>query len=141
MTLSLAGSVFVGTSSAAAAAPAVKVAKVYYNSPGTDTRANTSLNAEYVTLTNTTSTAQALTRWTLRDRQNHVFTFPTFTLAPRASVTVRTGKGSNTSTNRYWNQTNYIWNNDTDAATLKNASGTTVHTCAYSSATMASKSC
>jgi hypothetical protein len=30
------------------AAPAVKIIKVYYDSPGTDTRTNTSINGEYV---------------------------------------------------------------------------------------------
>ena len=40
---------------AQAATPAVQITKVYYNSPGTDTGSNTSLNAEWVRLTNTRS--------------------------------------------------------------------------------------
>jgi hypothetical protein len=47
-------------------------------------------------------------------------------------VTVHTGRGSATSTHRYYNKTWYVWNNTGDTAYLKNASGTTVDTCAWS---------
>jgi hypothetical protein len=38
-----------------AAAGSVHLAKIYYDSPGTDRGSNTSLNAEYVQITNSTA--------------------------------------------------------------------------------------
>ncbi|MET0419549.1 MAG: lamin tail domain-containing protein, partial [Actinoplanes sp.] len=60
---------------AQAATPAVQITKVYYNSPGTDNRSNSSLNAEYVRLTNRRSSTVNLKSWTLRDKSRHVYTF------------------------------------------------------------------
>ena len=48
----------------AEAASAIKITKVYYNSPGSDYGSNTSLNAEWVRITNTGTTWRALTGWT-----------------------------------------------------------------------------
>ena len=50
----------------------------------------------------------------------------------KSVVTVHTGKGTASSTHRYYNKTWYVWNNSGDTAYLKNASGTTVDTCAWS---------
>jgi len=77
------------------ASSAVRFGKIQYNSPGSDTGSNSSLNAEYVTVTNHAATKRKLTGWTLRDASHHVFHFPTFSLASGASVRVHTGKGSN----------------------------------------------
>lgn len=89
-------------SSEAASTPAVKISYVFFDSPGADKGGNTSLNAEYVRLTNTTGTARSLKGWTLRDRSGHVHTFGAFTLKARATVTVHTGKGTATSAHRYY---------------------------------------
>lgn len=123
-----------------AAAGSVHFSMVYYNSPGSDRGGNTSLNAEWVRVKNTTSKTTTLTGWTIRDRSTHVYRFPTFTLKPGRSVTLHTGKGRNTSTDLYWNQSWYVWNNDGDKATLKNASGATKDTCSWSGGG-ASKTC
>ena len=53
--LLLGGSLLVAPS--ASAAPAVKIYFVYFDSPGSDTGSNSSLNAEYVTIKNTSSTS------------------------------------------------------------------------------------
>ena len=53
---------------------------------------------------------------------------------------MRTGKGTASSYNRYYNFTWYVWNNGGDTAYLKNASGTLVHKCTWTSAG-SSKSC
>lgn len=104
------------------------------NSPGSDRGANSSLNAEWVRLTDSSRTvAYTLTGWTVRDRANHVYTFGSFTLKPGASVTLHTGKGTNSSTNRYWGQGWYVWNNTGDEAFLKNRSGATQDTCTWGS--------
>lgn len=125
----------------AEATPVLKIVKVYYNSPGSDTRTNTSINGEYVVIKNMTGTRRSLYRFTVRDLQSHVYTFGTFYLGAYASVTLHTGKGTNTSAHRYWGLSSYVWNNDTDRATLKNASGTTVHYCSYNSTAVAYKNC
>ena len=116
---------------AAAAVSPVRISKVFYDPAGTDTRTNAHLNLEYVVITNTSAKTQPLTRWTLRDAQNHVFTFPAFTLGAGRSVTVHTGKGTASSAHRYFNSGNYIWNNTADTAVLKNAANATMSTCAW----------
>jgi hypothetical protein len=113
------------------AASPVLIGKTQYDSPGSDTRSTTSLNAEYVTLRNTTSTARSLKGWTLRDAQAHVYTFPAFTLGAGKSVIVHTGRGTNSAAHLYWGQTNYIWNNGGDTATLKSPTGTTMDSCRW----------
>ncbi|MFN2537747.1 MAG: lamin tail domain-containing protein, partial [Mycobacteriales bacterium] len=99
---------------AASAASTVLIGKTYYDSPGSDTRTNTSLNAEWVTIKNVSSTARSLQGWTLRDASGHVYTFGTFTLGGGKSVVIHTGKGTNTTTHRYWGSGSYIWNNTGD---------------------------
>jgi hypothetical protein len=115
-----------------AVTPAIQITLAYYNSPGSDTGSNTSLNAEYVRLTNKRSYSINLKYWTLRDLQGHVYTFAgDFRLAPGASVYVHTGKGTNTNTHRYWGKSWYVWNNTGDKATVRNAAGTTIDTCSW----------
>ncbi|MFI7021135.1 lamin tail domain-containing protein [Micromonospora sp. NPDC049900] len=118
---------------AQAATPAIEITKVYYDSPGTDTRSNASLNAEYVKLTNRRARTINLKNWTLRDKANHVYTFTgDVKLAKGKSVVIRTGKGKNTAKNRYWGSGNYVWNNTGDTAYLRNASGKLIDKCAWS---------
>lgn len=119
----------------AEAASPVVITRVYVNSPGSDNGSNSSLNAEYVQIKNTASTAKSLSGWTVRDESNHVYTFGTFTLKPGATVTLRSGTGTNTSTTRYWQKTWYVWNNSGgDSARLRNASGTAIDSCAWKTA-------
>jgi len=115
------------------AAPGVNIYRVYYDSPGSDTGSNTSLNAEYVTLKNYGTTTKTLTGWTIRDAANHVYTFGSSTLAGGATVTVHTGSGTNTSSHRYWSSGAYIWNNTGDTAYLRRADGTTADECSFGS--------
>jgi Lamin Tail Domain len=116
------------------ASAAVKITKIYFDSPGSDTGSNSSLNAEWIKLRNFGSRTRKLTDWTIRDSSAHVYTFGTFRLGPGDSVRVHTGKGTNTATNRYWRSDAYIWNNDGDTATLKKPGGTVVDRCSYSGA-------
>ena len=129
-------------SPAEAANPTLHFSQAYFDSPGSDTGSNTSLNAEWVRVKNSSSTATyTLTSWTIRDASAHVYKFPTFHLKPGASVTLHTGKGTNTGSNLYWGRSGYIWNNTGDTATLKNSSGTTKDTCSWTSANDPSKTC
>jgi len=123
------------------AASAIQFGKIQYNSPGTDRATNTSVNGEYVTIKNTGRTAQSLTGWTVRDAQSHVYKFGTFTLGAGRSVVVHTGKGTNSSTTRYWGQGYHVWNNTGDKAYLRTAAGTGMDYCAWSSSGPGYKIC
>jgi len=117
---------------AQAATSPVVIHEIYYNSPGKDTGSKTSLNAEWVQLRNRTSRTITLTHWTLRDRAGHVYTFGTYRIKAGGSVKIHTGSGTSTQMNRFWGHGWYIWNNNGDGATLKNASGTVKSRCSYS---------
>ncbi|MFF9064810.1 lamin tail domain-containing protein [Streptomyces sp. NPDC014891] len=125
----------------AQAAGSVHLYKIYYDSPGTDHRSNTSLNAEYVQIRNTTSAAVNLRGWTLTDAANHKYTFGNFVLGKGKIVTVRTGRGTNSAANVYQNRSAYVWNNDRDTATLKKSNGARVDTCSYNSTRVDYKWC
>ena len=117
-----------------AANPTLHFSAAVPNSPGSDTRSNTSLNGEWVRLTNSsTTTSYAIKGWTIRDRSSHVYTFGGFTLRPRTSVTLHTGKGTNTSTNLYWGKAAYVWNNTGDGAYLRDSRGTAKDSCSWGS--------
>jgi lamin tail-like protein len=127
----LAGVVLATT--AEAATPPVSFTQVFYDSPGSDNRSATSLNQEFFRLTNNTTKAINLNRWTVRDASSHVYTFPAVSLAGKTSVIVHTGSGTNgkPAGHRYWGSGNYIWNNTGDTATLKNPTAKTVDTCTW----------
>jgi Lamin Tail Domain len=126
--------------SAEAASP-IQFGRIQYNSPGTDYATNTSVNGEYVVIKNLGTTSRSLTGWTVRDAQNHVYKFGTFTLAAGKSVVLRTGKGTNTSVTRYWGLGWHVWNNTGDKAFLRNAAGSGMDYCAWTSNGLGYKSC
>jgi hypothetical protein len=120
---------------AEASNPTLHFSKVYFDSPGSDTRTNSSLNAEWIRVHNSSGTrTYTLTGWTIRDRSDHVYRFGTYHLHPGQSVTLHTGRGTNTHANLYWGRRAYVWNNTGDEAWLKNGSGTTKDTCTFSGA-------
>ena len=130
--VALALAVAPATAPTAEAAGCVQIHRISYDSPGSDTGANSSLNAEWVQLRNGCTTAKSLTGWTLRDASSHVYKFGSYTLKAGGYVKVHTGRGSNTSADRYWGQGWYIWNNTGDTATLKSSTGTLLDTCRFS---------
>jgi hypothetical protein len=122
----------IAPASPAFAASAVKLGRIQYDSPGTDTRSNASLNAEWVTIRNTGTRRVNVKGWTLRDTSRHVYTFgSTFYLGAGSAVRIHTGSGTSTATNRYWGRRAYVWNNDGDTAILRNASGTGIDRCTW----------
>jgi len=142
MAAALAVGLVVVSPPANAAAPAVQIIKIYYDSPGSpDNGSNRSLNGEYIQLTNVTKKAVNLKGWTVRDatkRPDHIYTFGKFTLKAGKIVTLRTGVGKDTSTTVYWGRSGggtfaYIWNQTKDTAYLRNASGKLVDSCSYNS--------
>ena len=110
----------------------VQFTRIQYNSPGTDTGSNTSLNNEWFRLTNKTRSTINLKGWTVRDVAKHVYTFSsTVNLAAGKTITVHTGKGTNTSANRYWGRKGYVWNNGGDTAILRTSAGKTIDSCKW----------
>lgn len=115
-----------------AASAQIKIGFVYYDSPGSDTGSNSSLNPEYVKIKNTGTRARVLTGWRLHDQSHHRYTFGTFTLCGGCHV--------NTA-NRFWGQSNYVWNNTGDKATLVRAGGRVVDICKWGSSGSGFKKC
>ncbi|MGW8379121.1 lamin tail domain-containing protein [Streptomyces sp. ODS28] len=132
-----AGAVVLGVTVAAPAQAAtypVKFRYFQYDAPGSDTHSNSQINKEYFTLKNVTGYGVNLKGWTVRDNTGYTYTFTSsYTLKPGKSVRVHTGKGSNTSTDRYWWRSWYVWNNTGDKATLRSASGAWKDSCSWSS--------
>ncbi|MFL5679301.1 MAG: lamin tail domain-containing protein [Chloroflexota bacterium] len=125
----------------AQAASCVQIYRIYYNSPGTDTRTNTSLNAEWIQLKNLCTSGKSLSSWKIKDLAGHTYTFGTYTLGAGKYVKVHTGSGTNTTTDRYWRSGNYIWNNTGDTAYVRNSAGTLMDSCVYTGATAGYKYC
>jgi hypothetical protein len=125
------GLVVAAGSQAQAAAYRMQIDEIYYNSPGPDYGGNSSLNHEWVQLHNRSGSSINLTNWTLRDKAGHIFKFGSYTIKPYGYVTIHTGKGTATQTDRYWNHSWYIWNNTGDTAILKNQNGTVIAQCTY----------
>ncbi|MGK5550634.1 lamin tail domain-containing protein [Actinomadura kijaniata] len=117
----------------AQAASAVQIYRVYFDSPGKDTGSNASLNGEWIQLVNISRSARQLKGYKLRDKTGYTYTFASFTLKGRAKVTIRTGKGRNTTATRYWGRSWYVWNNTGDTATLKYPNGRIADTCSWGS--------
>lgn len=123
---------------AQAAAPALQIVKIYYDSPGADRRSNSSLNAEYITLLNTTKRAIALEGWSVRDKTGYTYEFGAdVVLGAKKRITVRTGQGGDGTSGVYWNRKQYVWNNDRDSAYVRDAKGKAVDSCSYKASTRA----
>jgi hypothetical protein len=120
----------------AQAAPAtVYIYKVYYNSPGSDTGSNSSLNAEYVVIKNGDDVSHSVSGWTVRDAAGHIYTFGSLRLGAGKRAIIHTGKGTSyttsASTHLYWGRSWYVWNNTGDKVILRRADGSLKDTCSY----------
>jgi len=141
----LAGTIIVGAlglmATPAQAAGTVKLLKTQYDSPGSDDRSNSSLNDEWMVLKNTKSVAVSLEGWTLNDESHHVFTFPDVRIGAGQTLKVHTGSGSDSSSHVHWGSGNYVWNNTSDKAVLRNDSGTLKDTCSWTTSDDCSVAC
>jgi len=104
-------------------ASGLRIADIHADAAGND---NENLNDEYVTLTNAGDAALDLSGWTVSDEAGHQYTFTNLTLDPNASVTLYTGSGTDTITERYWGRDGAVWNNDGDTVIVRKVSGETV---------------
>ncbi|MFI8916442.1 lamin tail domain-containing protein [Streptomyces sp. NPDC053513] len=108
--------------------PRVEISAVQADSPGRDTRSNRSLNAEWVEITNTGRHSVDLDGWTLKDEDGHRYRFEDFRLAGRSTVRIHTGEGRDTRTDLYQDRRDYVWDNHSDTATLRDDHGRTIDT-------------
>ncbi|MEU7902737.1 lamin tail domain-containing protein [Actinoplanes sp. NPDC049118] len=132
-TMAVAGSLAIGAP-ASAATPSLRFHGAQYDSPGKDNRSNASLNSEWISLINSGNKPVNLSRYTIRDASNHVYTFGNVTIAAKGGrIWLHTGKGTRSGRVVYWGSGNYIWNNTGDTATLRNAAGKNLDACSWSS--------
>ena len=96
-----------------------------YDAPGDD---NHNLDEEWVRFTNTGTAPVDLSGWHVADESSsHRYTFDDLTLVPGAAVTLFTGCGSDTESERYWcNADSAVWNNSGDTVFLRDPSGNNV---------------
>jgi len=109
--------------------PAVVLGAIQNNSPGVDNFTARSLDAEWVTVTNTTRHSVNLSGWTLTAKDHHhTYRFRHLSLGGRRSVRVHTGIGRNTSRDVFQDSRTYVWSNTADTATLRDSRGSVVDT-------------
>ncbi len=70
-------------------------------------------------VTNSTGRAVNLDGWTLRDEDGHSCTFRHFRLDGRSTARVHMGMGRDTRTDLFQDRRAYVWDNDSDTATLR----------------------
>lgn len=112
---------------AASAAACVRFSASRFDAPYNDNLAQY-LNGEWVRIKNYCSTTKSLSSWTIHDYlRKHTYRFPTgVSIRPGYTITLYSGRGTNTSTKRYWQRTyGAVWNNTPpEYAYLRNAAGT-----------------
>jgi subtilisin family serine protease len=96
----------------------IRIVRVRWNAPGVDTRADASVNGEFVRLRNTGATRVVLSGWTLRDGQGHVFRFRRTTLAAGQTLEIHSGPGTRTRHTQFWGLRHHVWGNRHDVARL-----------------------
>ncbi|WP_410764696.1 lamin tail domain-containing protein [Haloferax sp. DFSO60] len=102
---------------------------VVADAPGND---NENLNGEYVRLQNDGDTAFDLSGWTVSDAAGATYTFADgTTLNPGDRLTLYTGSGTDTATERYWGRSGAVWNNGGDTITITTSDGQTALTYSY----------
>ncbi|WP_336361607.1 lamin tail domain-containing protein [Haladaptatus sp. ZSTT2] len=88
------------------------------------------LNDEYVDFTNTGSTDQDMTGWTVEDEVGKTYSFPSgYTITSDGSCRLHTGSGTDSSQDGdlYWGRGSPVWNNSGDTVHLYEADGS-LHT-------------
>jgi micrococcal nuclease len=82
------------------------------------------LDDEFIVFENVRTEPLDLSAWRVADAADHVYEFPSnYTLDPGERVTLHTGEGTNTRSDRYWKQGAPIWNNGGDTIVASNPYG------------------
>lgn len=107
----------------------LKITHIEANAPGSD---SANPNGEWIEITNQGSQAVQMKGFTLKDEANHIYTFGDFSLAPGSSVRLYSGQGQDSQNALYWGMVdNSVWNNDSDAAFLRDTQGALIDSFAY----------
>ncbi|WP_330633591.1 lamin tail domain-containing protein [Halocatena halophila] len=107
----------------------LSIAEIHADAAGND---NYNLNDEYVVFENSGSETLDMAGWTVSDAAGHSYTFPSdASIAAEATVTLHTGSGSDTTSDRYWGASGAVWNNGGDTVTVTDSSGSVVATKSY----------
>ena len=117
---------------AAPAFAAIKIAKIQYDSPGSDTGSNSSLDAEYVVIENTGNSRVNIDRWVLKDRAGHRYTFDSFRLRGGARLRCTRARGTTTGTTSTRTPAPTSGTTTGDTATLTDDNGHRRDRCRYS---------
>ncbi len=113
----------------AGTAETVRITDYETNPPGPD---EDDLNGEWIVISNVGDDTARLEGWTLRDESTgNRYTFDEVLLEPGTSMTVFTGCGAKTNSERYWCSDYPVWNNTGDTIFLLDASGRTVDMLSY----------
>ncbi|MDX3456083.1 lamin tail domain-containing protein [Streptomyces sp. ME02-8801-2C] len=128
-------------STPAEAAGGVVIRHVWFDSPGSDTGSNASLNGEWVEIKNTGSAAISLKGWILKDVANHKYTFANLKIGAGKTMKIHTGQGRDTTVSKFQNRRAYVWNNTSDTAILTRANGAKVDDCKWSTRDPSDKWC
>ena len=75
--------------------------------------------------------AAELSGWTLEDAANYRYTFPVFTLAAGATVTVWVKMGTGAGSESFSGRGSAVWNNDGDMAVVRDNSDGVIDSCSY----------
>ena len=108
---------------------ALKIVQIKADAPGSDIE---NPNGEWIEIGNQGNQPLQMQGYTLKDEANHIYTFGNFTVGVGASFRLFSGQGQNSPTELYWGLSGEsVWNNDSDAAFLRDAAGNLVDTYAY----------
>lgn len=132
----LLASLAIAPAAEAAVVKPIDLVKVHFDPAGRDRMNNAGYNQEFFQIKNTGTRTVDLTGYTVKDKgTKHTFRFPKGTkIAKGATITVRSGKGRNTSSTLYFQTSTYVWNNDGDEARLYNNRGQLVEKCGLAAA-------
>ena len=113
----------------AAAAVCVRFADTNFDAAGDDNQ-SANLNGEWVRIKNVCATRKAIGGWAIHDYNKiHTYRFPAgLYIGPGKTITLHSGRGTNTSAKRYWGRSyGAVWNNSApEFAYLKNGAGTLI---------------
>jgi hypothetical protein len=136
------------------AAPAdAAILRIHFDPPGKDDGSGMSFNQEYIVIKNTGDSKRSITGWRIHDAgRDHTYVFGQTPLEPGECAVLRTGVGGDGRSlggmpkcigqrDRHWDLDNYVWNNDGDKATLRNASKKVRDACRYTASADSPKAC
>ena len=100
------------------------IATIHADAAGVESE---NLDDEYITFSNTGEAAIDLSGYTISDAAGNTYTVPDgVTVDAGATITLRTGSGTDNATDLYWGSGSPIWNNGGDTITVAAPNGTVV---------------